>query len=219
MICLLHVAICDDEETFVQHLNALLTRYAQETGIALKISTYRDGADLVDPYDASLDLIFLDIQMCAMDGLRAAEQIRKLDSKVAIIFLTTLTQYGLEAEMDKFLARRQTEPDPFLLIVNDTGKYKVFLRDLRYIETFNRNLLCHTEQENILSYKSMKEMESTLQGQGFARCHTSYLVNLFFVKGVKKLEITLVTGETIPISQPKRKEFMERLTEYWGDLL
>lgn len=143
MICLLHVAICDDEETFVQHLNALLTRYAQETGIALKISTYRDGADLVDPYDASLDLIFLDIQMCAMDGLRAAEQIRKLDSKVAIIFLTTLTQYGLEgyqyqatnyiikplqyirlkAEMDKFLARRQTEPDPFLLIVNDTGKY------------------------------------------------------------------------------------------------
>ena len=91
MICLLHVAICDDEETFVQHLNALLTRYAQETGIALKISTYRDGADLVDPYDASLDLIFLDIQMCAMDGLRAAEQIRKLDSKVAIIFLTTLT--------------------------------------------------------------------------------------------------------------------------------
>lgn len=49
MICLLHVAICDDEETFVQHLNALLTRYAQETGIALKISTYRDGADLVDP--------------------------------------------------------------------------------------------------------------------------------------------------------------------------
>ncbi len=40
--------------------------------------------------------------------------------------------------------------------------------------------------------------------------------SLFFVKGVKKLEITLVTGETIPISQPKRKEFMERLTEYWG---
>ena len=225
MICLLHVAICDDEETFVQHLNALLTRYAQETGIALKISTYRDGADLVDPYDASLDLIFLDIQMCAMDGLRAAEQIRKLDSKEGYQYQATnyiikpLQYIRLKAEMDKFLARRQTEPDPFLLIVNDTGKYKVFLRDLRYIETFNRNLLCHTEQENILSYKSMKEMESTLQGQGFARCHTSYLVNLFFVKGVKKLEITLVTGETIPISQPKRKEFMERLTEYWGDLL
>lgn len=51
------------------------------------------------------------------------------------------------------------------------------------------------------------------------RFHTSYIVNLFFVKGVKKLEITLVTGGTIPISQPKRRQFMEQLAEYWGDLL
>ena len=229
-------AIVDDEPLAL----GLLESYVKKTPSLELCGAYSSAIQAMELLtEHPVDLIFLDIQMCAMDGLRAAEQIRKLDSKVAIIFLTTLTQYGLEgyqyqatnyiikplqyirlkAEMDKFLARRQTEPDPFLLIVNDTGKYKVFLRDLRYIETFNRNLLCHTEQENILSYKSMKEMESTLQGQGFARCHTSYLVNLFFVKGVKKLEITLVTGETIPISQPKRKEFMERLTEYWGDLL
>lgn len=65
----------------------------------------------------------------------------------------------------------------------------------------------------------MKEVEQELKDKGFARCHTSYIVNLFFVKGVRKLEIELITGEIIPISQPKRKEFMERLTEYWGDLL
>lgn len=65
----------------------------------------------------------------------------------------------------------------------------------------------------------MKEMEQELQGKGFIRCHTIYLVNLFYVKGVNKLEIDLLTGETIPISQPKRKKFMETLTEYWGDML
>ena len=236
----MNIAVIDDVPQDLHIIENALCSYYQERQMDTHIFPFSGSDAFWKDYSVGkYDLIFLDIQMCAMDGLRAAEQIRKLDSKVAIIFLTTLTQYGLEgyqyqatnyiikplqyirlkAEMDKFLARRQTEPDPFLLIVNDTGKYKVFLRDLRYIETFNRNLLCHTEQENILSYKSMKEMESTLQGQGFARCHTSYLVNLFFVKGVKKLEITLVTGETIPISQPKRKEFMERLTEYWGDLL
>ena len=93
------------------------------------------------------------------------------------------------------------------------------MNTLRYVETFNRNLLFHTEQENILCYKKMKEVEQELKDKGFARCHTSYIVNLFFVKGVRKLEIELITGEIIPISQPKRKEFMERLTEYWGDLL
>lgn len=62
-------------------------------------------------------------------------------------------------------------------------------------------------------------MEQELQDKGFVRCHTSYMVNLFYVKGTKKLDIELITGETIPISQPKRKEFMERLADYWGDFI
>ena len=44
-------------------------------------------------------------------------------------------------------------------------------------------------------------------------------MNLAYVKGVRKLELTLITGETLAISQPKRKEFMEQLTEFWGDML
>lgn len=121
--------------------------------------------------------------------------------------------------MDKFLARRQKEPDPFVVIANDTGRHRVALRDLRYIETFNRNLLCHTQEQNLISYRTMKEMEAALGDKGFARCHTSYLVNLFYVKGVHKLELTLITGETLPISQPKRKTFLAQLTDYWGDML
>ena len=233
---MLHVAICDDEAAFVQHLSQLLDRYAQETGTELKISTFGDGADLTDPYDPTIDLIFLDIQMGIMDGLRTAQRIREMDGQVSIIFLTTLAQYSLEgyqyqatnyilkplqyirlkAEMDKFLARRQKEPDPFVVIANDAGRHRVALRDLRYIETFNRNLLCHTQEQNLISYRTMKEMEAALGDKGFARCHTSYLVNLFYVKGVHKLELTLITGETLPISQPKRKTFLAQLTDYWG---
>lgn len=102
------------------------------------------------------------------------------------------------------------------MITNDTGKYKVPLKSIRYVETYNRNLMFHTEQENIICYKSMKEVERELCDKDFVRCHTSYIVNLFYVKGIKKLDIELITGEIIPISQPKRKEFMERLTDYWG---
>ena len=87
------------------------------------------------------------------------------------------------------------------------------------METYNRNLLLHTEGEKIVCYKNMKEMERELKEKGFARCHTSYLVNLNYIKGIKKLELELITGEILPISQPRRKEFTERLTEYWGDLL
>ncbi len=236
---MIHIAICDDERDFVTRLNSLLNQYAVETGEEIKVTAYYDGMELIEKYDTSIDLIFLDIQMRLVNGLKTAERIRQMDEKVGIIFLTTLTQYGLEgykyqatnyiikpmkyvrlkAEMDKFVARLKKEVSPSLVISNDTGKYKIPLKSIRYVETYNRNLMFHTDQENIICYKSMKEIESELNDKEFVRCHTSYIVNLFYVKGIKKLDIELITGEIIPISQPKRKKFMERLADYWGDFL
>lgn len=236
---MLHIAICDDEYSFVSNLQEQLNQYANQTGEIIKITSYFDGTELIEKYDTTINLIFLDIQMKKMNGLKTAEQLRHMDNKVEIIFLTTLAQYALEGykyhatnyiikpikyarlrlELDKCLKRSHKEESPFIVIVNDTGRYKVFLRDIGYIETFNRKLLFHTEEENIICYKSMKEIEYELDDKGFMRCHTSYIVNLFFVKGVKNLEIELITGQKIPISQPKRKEFMIKMAEYWGDKL
>lgn len=238
-VFMIHIAICDDEKDFVKNLTELLKKYAVETGKDIKITAYYDGMELIEKYDVTINLIFLDIRMRIMDGLHAAGRIRQIDERVDIIFLTTLTQYGLEgykyqavnyiikpikyvrlkSDMDKFIERHRGEENPSLIISNDTGKYKIFLRSIRFIETYNRKLMFHTEQENIICYKSMKEIERELMYNDFVRCHTSYIVNLFYVKGIKQLNIELVTGETVPISQPKRKEFMERLADYWGDML
>lgn len=236
---MIHIAICDDEKEFVQDFDTLLKQYAAESGELIKLSAFYDGMELIDNYDHTIDLIFLDVKMKMVNGFQAAKQIRKIDEKVGIIFLTTLSQYGLEGykyqatnyiikplkyirlkvEMDNFIQRHQNEDDPFLFIANDLGKYKIFLKKLRFIETSNRNLLFHTEPEDVICYQKMKEIEENLSGKGFVRCHNSYIVNLFFVKDVKKLNIELITGEIIPLSQPRRKEFMEKLAKYWGDML
>lgn len=236
---MIHIAICDDEKAFVSGLSRMLEQYSAETGQEIKISAYYDGMELLEKYDPSIDLIFLDIQMKLVDGLHAAGRVRQMDETVEIIFLTTMAQYALEgyqyraanyilkplkyprlkSELDLFIRKHRRENSPAYFIVNDTGKYKIRLSSLRYVETYRRNLLCHTEQEDIVCYKSMKELERELSGQGFARCHSSYLVNLAYVKGARKLEITLITGEILPISQPRRKAFMEKLAEYWGDML
>ena len=236
---MLHIAICDDEREFVQHLKKMLDQYSAEIGEEIKVTAYYDGLELIKKYDTTIDLIFLDIKMIHVNGLRAAEHIRQIDENVSIIFLTTLTQYGLEgykyqatnyivkpmkyirlkAEMDQWMKKHRKEDSPAVVIANDDGKYKVPLKSIRYIETYNRNLLFHTEQENIVCYKRMKEIEQELRDKGFVRCHTSYIINLFYVKGIKKLDVELITGEIVPISQPKRKEFMERLADYWGDML
>lgn len=235
---MLHIAICDDEKNFVQYLTDLLNRYSKETGRDIKITPYYDGMELIEKYDTTIDLIFLDIRMKLVNGLHAAERIRQRDERVGIIFLTTLTQYGLEGykyqaddyiikpikyarlkdEMSLFLKKHRNDISPFIIISNDKGKYRIALKDIRYIETFNRNLLVHA-QDDIICYKTMKEMEQSLSSQGFGRCHSGYLVNMLYIKRIEKLDVILTTGETIPISQPRRKSFIECLTDYWGDSL
>jgi DNA-binding LytR/AlgR family response regulator len=234
-----HFIICEDEEKFVTELSDLLVRYFAEQDLPLRVTSFKNGQELIEQYPVDVDLIFLDIQMDKMNGLLAAEKIRKRDATVSIIFLTSLVQHALEGykynavnyiikpikyvrlkyEMDKWLTQNQKNDREYLLIENDTGKYKVRLQTLSYIETYNRNLMLHTDTENILSYKKMKDMEAELSKHSFVRCHSGYLVNLFFIKRVEKLEIELINGEFIPISQLKRKTVMEKLTDYWGDRL
>lgn len=236
---MIHIAICDDEPTFVNHFRQLLDRYSAENGEPLKLTAYDDGLALIEQYDPTLDLIFLDIRMPLVDGLTAAEQVRRCDVEVGLIFLTTFAEYALEgyqyqatnyivkplgyarlkSELDRFVRQRRREEAPALVIANDDGRFKVPLRSIRYIETYRRNLLVHAEQGDIVSYKSMKEMEERLAENDFVRCHTSFLVNLFYVKDVQKLELELLDGEHVPISQPKRKSVMARLADYWGDQL
>ena len=235
-----HIAICDDEKVFVEGLQELLRKYEKESGNEFCISKFCDGSQLLQNYQPDFDLIFMDIQMEKLNGLKTAKTIRKTDDTVGLFFLTSLPQYvwqgyeygaanyllkplkyaRLKMELDRFFKLYQGKDEPYLSFSNDTGKYKVLYKNLRYAETCKRNVLLHFEGQEQIIYKNMKEIASLLETQRkFTKCHASFLVNLSYVKSVENLEAVLTTGERIPISQPKRKEFMEKLAEYWGDML
>lgn len=234
------IAICEDENTFIDVLKDLLKRYAAETGKEFCFFEFQDGSELLENYQPDFDLIFMDIRMEKLDGLKTAEEIRKMDSTVGILFLTSLVQYvwkgyeygavnyllkpvkygRLKMELDRYFSHYQGKEEPFLTFANDSGKFKVLYKNLRYAETHKRNVLLHFEEQEQVIYKSMKEMASLLESQRpFTRCHASFIVNLAYVKSVENLEAVLTTGERIPISQPRRKEFMARLADFWGDML
>ena len=234
------IGICDDEDILIEELKEYLERYAAETGKEFCFFVYHDGSELLERYNSEYDLLFLDIKMEQLNGLSTAEAIRKIDSAVGIIFLTSLKQYVwkgyeynavnymlkpvkygvLKMELDRYFARYQGKDELYLSFSNDRGKYKVLYKDLRYAETEKRNVMLHFEGQRQVIYKNMKEMSALLCSQPqFVQCHQSFIVNLSYVKGTEGLEVLLTTGERIPVSQPKRKEFMMKLTDYWGDML
>lgn len=82
------IAICDDEEILIKELRECLDRYSEETGREFCYFEYHDGMELLKNYQPDFDLIFMDIKMEKMNGLKTAEEIRKVDGTVGLMFLT-----------------------------------------------------------------------------------------------------------------------------------
>ena len=233
---MISIAICDDSASMVNSLDQNIREYASKSGKEIRTFLYHDGVELLGDYAGRFDLIFLDIKMPGMNGIEVAGKIREKDTSVIIIFLTSLVQYALDgykvnaanylvkpvsksrlgAELDRWIREIDQKDEPYICLHNDNGNYKVLLKNISYVETYNRNLLVHTDQQNIVCYWKMKEMENEVLPYGFARNHSSYLVNLFYVGNIEKNEVKLTTGDRLPLSKTKKKEFMEKLAEYWG---
>lgn len=232
-----NIAICDDEDILINELKYKLKKYADEMGKEFFFFVYHDGSELLAAYQSDYDLIFMDIKMENLNGLKTAEKIRKMDSTVGLIFLTSLKQYVwkgyeycavnyllkpipygiLKTELDRYFARYQGKDEPYFSFQNNNEKYKVLYKNLCYAETEKRNIMLHFEGQKQVIYKNMKEVSALLLEQPqFACPPQSFVVNMSYIKGVEGLELVMTTGKRIPISQPKRKDFMMKLTDYWG---
>lgn len=236
---MISIAVCDDAKIIVDNMETLLKKYSAEIGEEIRVSKFYLGDSLLDQYKSNYDIIFLDIKMPGLTGIQTAERIRKKDDKVTIIFLTSLIDKAIEGykvqaanyiikplgykrlkiELDNWQLKIRNKDEQYITIHNDSGNYKVLLKSIRYIETYNRNLLVHAEKENIICYRKLRDMESELEKYGFARCHSSFLVNMLYVEKIEKTDIQLFTGERIPVSKTKKKVFMENIAEYWGKLV
>ena len=92
---MIRIAVVEDEEYYVNQLTGYLNEYQKTEKEELDITVYRDGDAVTAEYKSQFDIILMDIQMKFVDGMTAAEEIRKMDSEVVIIFITNMTQYAI----------------------------------------------------------------------------------------------------------------------------
>lgn len=233
---MIRIAICDDEKHFVIQIRDILVSYSKEIDESITIEEFYDGMMLLDKYNSKYDIIFLDIRMPFADGIQVAEKIRKLDPKVTIIFLTSLIGRAVDGykvnaanfllkpvdkkkvikEVETWIEKSRTVKQECLLVENTSGQYRIPIDSLRYIETYNRNLLFHTEEKSIVCYKKLKDLKERLESYGFAQSHKGYLINLSYVNTISGNDVTLVTKEVLPLSRVMKKDFMCHLARYWG---
>lgn len=83
---MIKIAIVEDEAMYAKQLQDFLRQYETENGEAFDITIYSDGDQIVHKYKSQFDIILMDVEMKFMDGMSAAEEIRKIDTEVVIIF-------------------------------------------------------------------------------------------------------------------------------------
>lgn len=89
---LYRIACCDDEQQFLDRLKECFVRLEVQTDIETQVDYYTDGRNLIQAYQADhskYDIILLDMEMPLISGMQVAEQMRRINREVIIIFLTS----------------------------------------------------------------------------------------------------------------------------------
>jgi DNA-binding LytR/AlgR family response regulator len=232
---MIRIAIVEDEERFVTQLHTYLTQYAKEHELEISVEIFRDGAEIIEEFQPIYDVIFLDVAMPKCNGMQAAKKIREKDSKVVLVFVTSMAQYAIhgyevgaldfilkplsyetfEMKFARAIRRMDTQMEqPVLLHLSDRVK-RLSVRQIYYVEIINRMLHYHTDEGEYTVRGTLQEAARMLEPHHFAKCNHWYLVNLRHVTEVQKESVT-VAGHQLAISRRNKTAFLTALTEFVG---
>ena len=89
------IAICDDSGTDRQYVLNMVRAWASSAGHTVHIDDFPSAESFLFRYaeENDYDILLLDIEMGAMDGVTMAKELRKSNDTVQIIFITGYSDY------------------------------------------------------------------------------------------------------------------------------
>ena len=224
---MIKVAFCDDDLSVLKELSVLMDRYRVERNQDITYAAFHSPLELLSEVERGtrLDIIFLDVLMPGQDGISAAREIRKYDTSVKIIYLTSSSEYAVDSYevgayfyqlkpiwqesfyrlMDSVLRECLKNEKNSLILRCKTGITRLELDKLKYCEVTGRNLLLHKEDGEVLdSVGKLDDLCEQLKDyECFVRCHRSYMINMDYVKSISNKAVILSDGTQIPIPHGK----------------
>lgn len=230
----MQIAICDDS---MQFRNEILSNLNHCTALSgeNKYSQFSSAEDLLNAYNGGkrYDIIFLDVEMKNINGVDAGIKIRKYDTKVIIIFVSSYPKYAVPAydcEAFYFIVK-PIEQNKFIKVVNKAiEKYKLLhqyyiiknkgdvkkipINDICFLEIYRKHLIFHTVTGNYETIGKISEALVELSPYGFCQVHQGYLVNMNHIKKFENYDIILLNKERVMMSIRKRSDVLKEYANY-----
>lgn len=179
-----------------------------------------------------VDLIFLDIHMDGISGIRLLEE---FDIKSQVILTTAYHEFaikGFDLNVTDYLlkpfhferfrqavekaedqSRKNELPKdkPYVYVKTEYRLEKIMFADIFFIEGMRDYRKIHTRSKPIMTLQTFKDFEKEIPVNILCRVHKSYMVAIDKIDSIEKNEIRI--GEKyIPISDSYRHTFYEIIT-------
>lgn len=227
----MRVAICDDSANDRKSLWRALRAFATENSLSMEIASTEDGVVLLamEPELLSeIELFFLDIYMKRSNGFDVAKALRAKGVTAPIIFLTSSPDFAVQSyEVEAFSYLLKPVPQDKLksLMERFLQSYRprsIFLagrlfmqEDIVFAESDLKNVTLHFRDGTCARVREkLDTLEQRLEGSSFLRCHQSYLVNLYHVRGVENETFLTTLDQPVLIRKRDFPELRKRYYDY-----
>ncbi len=212
------VAICDDSGADAEYVKKILTSWADRRQIELRLELFSSGESFLFQYaeNKCWDMLLLDIEMCNLDGVTLAKQIRRDNKTVQIIFITGYSDYiaeGYEVEALHYLMKPVSGDKLFAVLDRALEKLgqnerclnleisgemvRIPFYEIRYLDVQLNYVTVHAKGDHTVK-RTLGEFEKELDSR-FTRVGRSMILNLKYIQRVTKTEVRLTDGTVLPL--------------------
>lgn len=233
---MIRIAVCDDDKEALEKSSVLIKDWAENRGVEVELHQFENGDDLISKNAAyRMDIILLDIIMPMVNGIDIARELRQQDTAVQMVFLTSSTEFALEAygvkargyllkpvDAEKLndllddLSKSFFEEPKHLIIKTGVGYQNLYYRDIECMEAKNKTIIFYLRNgKEVKTTQTLYSFEDKLDiREGFFKCHRSYIVSIPNIDHYDASEIVTKSGYRVPIARGYRKAFQEAYLEY-----
>lgn len=225
---LVKIAVCDDEIIMQNYLKDIILEQHKE----YKVDIFNSGIELLENLN-DYDVIFLDIDMPNKNGIEIGMELRNINYKNAIVFLTNHTEFMRDAfkvqayrflekpvqidELNEILLQIEKEIyNKTKIIIDSYGEdVLVAINEIIYIKSENKNSVFYLTNRTIDTNYPLKHWSERLNKWNFCKTHKSYIVSLQQVKTIEADRIILNNSDKwIPVSRRKYNTVKQEYFEY-----
>lgn len=212
------IAICDDSEADRNYVAGLVQQWADREKQTTQLRLFSCAENFSFEYETEndYDILLLDIEMGAVDGVSMAKKIRQGNDTIQIVFITGYSDYiaeGYEVAALHYLMKPVKEEKLFEVLSRAVEKIqknettltftingemiRIPIYQICYADVYGNYVTMHAKEDHTVKM-TLAELEKMLDNR-FYRVGRSAIVNLTRISRVTKTEIKLEDGASIPL--------------------